>query len=175
MTTAATHHEQRTATEATVFVAFELRETTWKRGFTTGDGHKPRERSMPARDHERVLDDIAQAKRRLGLPETAPVVSGYEAGRAGCWLHRFLLAQGSINHVVDSSAIEVNRRRRRAQSDGWDVRKLLSMLMRYEQGERQVWQVVQVPAVEAEDQRHLHRDLATLKRERASTTTRIKG
>jgi len=55
------------------------------------------------------------------------------------------------------------------------VRKLLSMLMRYEQGERHVWQVVKVPAVEAEDQRHLHRDLETLTQERASTTTRIQG
>ena len=61
------------------------------------------------------------------------------------------------------------------RSDGLDVRKLLSMLIRYEQGERRVWQVVNVPSVEAEDQRHLHRDLETLKQERASTTTRIKG
>ena len=44
-----------------------------------------------------------------------------------------------------------------------------------QQGERQVWQVVKVPSVEAEDHRHLHRDLETLKQERASTTTRIKG
>src|SRR5262249_41682757 len=49
------------------------------------------------------------------------------------------------------------------------------MLMRYEQGEREVWRVGHVPSVEAEDQRHLHRDLETLKQERASTTTRIKG
>jgi len=175
MTTAATHHEQSTTTEATLFVAFELSEKTWKLGFTTGHGQKPRERSMPARDHERVLDEIAQAKRRLGLPAMAPVVSCYEAGREGFWLHRFLRAQGLTNHVVDSSSLEVNRRRRRAKSDGLDVRKLLSMLMRYAQGARQVWQVVKVPSVEAEDQRHLHRDLETLKRERASTTTRIKG
>ena len=175
MSTAATHHANGNTTEAILFVAFELSEKTWKLGFTTSHGQKPRERSMPARDHERVLDEIAQAKRRLGLPETAPVVSCDEAGREGFWLHRFLLAQGLTNHVVDSSSIEVNRRRRRAKSDGLDVRKLLSMLMRYEQGERQVWQVVKVPSVEAEDQRHLHRDLETLKRERASTTTRIKG
>ena len=175
MTTPATRNVQESTTGDTLFVAFELSEKTWKLGFTTGHGQKPRERSMPARDHERVLDEIAHAKRRLGLPETAPVVSCYEAGREGFWLHRFLRAQGMTNHVVDSSSIEVNRRRRRAKSDGLDVRKLLSMLMRYEQGERQVWQVVKVPSVEAEDQRHLHRDLETLKRERASTTTRIKG
>ena len=175
MSTAATHHEQSTTTEAMLFVAFELSEKTWKLGFTTGHGQKPRERTVTARHHEHVLDEIAQAKRRLGLPETAPVVSCYEAGRAGFWLHRFLQAHGITNHVVDSSAIEVNRRRRRAKSDGLDVRKLLSMLMRYEQGERHVWQVVKVPAVEAEDQRHLHRDLETLKQERASTMTRIEG
>jgi len=175
MTTSATRNGWESMTEGTLFVAFELSEKTWKLGFTTGHGHKPRERSIPARDQERVLSEIAQAKRRFGLPETAPVVSGYEAGREGFWLHRFLLAQSLTNHVVDSSAIEVSRRQRRAQSDSLDVRKLLSMLMRYHQGERHVWQVVKVPSVEAEDQRHLHRGLETLKQERASTTTRLKG
>jgi transposase len=175
MTTAATHITHDHISEATLFVAFELSEKKWKLGFTTGPGQKPRERTVTARDQDRVLDEIASAKRRLKLPETAPVISCYEAGRDGFWLHRFLEAHGITNRVVDSSAIEVNRRQRRAKSDGLDVRKLLSMLMRYEQGERQVWQVVNVPSVEAEDQRHLHRDLETLKRERASTTARIKG
>jgi hypothetical protein len=56
---------------------------------------------------------------------------------------------------------KVNRRRRRAQSDGLDVRTLVSMLIRYAHGERAVWHVVHVPSGEAEDQRHLHRDLET--------------
>src|SRR5918998_2292997 len=175
MTIAATRNRHDTTPEATLFVAFELSEKTWKLGFTTGHAQKPRERTVSARQQERVLDEIAQAKRRLGLPETAPVVSCYEAGREGFWLHRFLQAHGITNHVVDSSAIEVSRRQRRAKSNGLDVRKLLSMLMRYEQGERKVWHVIKVPSMEAEDQRHLHRDLETLKQERASTTTRIKG
>src|SRR5215831_396633 len=175
MTTTATHQEQSHPTEATLFLAFELSEKTWQLGFTTGHGQKPRERTMTARQPERVLDEIVQAKRRLGLPDTAPVVSCYEAGREAFWLHRFLLAHGITNQVVDSASIEVNRRRRRAKSDGLDVRKLLSMLMRYHHGERHVWQVVKVPSVEAEDHRHLHRDLETLKQERASTMTRIEG
>src|ERR1043166_6962992 len=175
MTTVAARNEQEHTPEATLFVAFELSEKTWKLGFTTGHGQKPRERTVTARHHEHVLNEIAEAKRRFGLPETASVVSCYEAGREGFWLHRFLLAHSITNHVVDSSAIEVSRRQRRAKSDGLDVRKLLSMLMRYHQGERHVWQVVKVPSVEAEDQRHLHRGLETLKQERASTTTRLKG
>ena len=175
MTTTATHNANSNRADAPLFMAFELSEKTWQLGFTTGHGQKPRERFIPARDQARVLHEIAQAKHRLGLPETAPVVSCYEAGREGFWLHRFLLAQNITNHVVDSSAIEVSRRQRRAKSDGLDVRKLLSMLMRYEQGEQKVWQVVNVPSVEAEDQRHRHRDLETLKRERGSTTSRIQG
>ena len=175
MTIAATYNEPGNTTEATLFVACALREKTWKLGFTTGHGQKPRERTVTARHQERVLDDIAQATRRVGRAETAPVVGCYEAGREGFWLHRFVQAHGISNHGVDASAIEVNRRRRRAKSDGLDVRMLLSMLMRSHHGERHVWQVVKVPAVEAEDQRHRHRDVETLTQERASTTPRIQG
>jgi transposase len=173
--TTATHNAHDTTPARVLFVAFELSEKNWKLGFTTGHGQKPRERGCAARNQTRLLQEVAQAKKRFGLPESAPGVSCYEAGREGFWLHRFLQAQGITNQVVDSSAIEVNRRQRRAKSDGLDVRKLLSMLMRFHHGERDVWRVVHVPTVEAEDQRHLHRDLETLKQERASTTTRIKG
>jgi transposase len=175
MTTTATHNAHDTTTERVLFMAFELSEKTWKLGFTTGHGQKPRERAVAARNQARVLQEVVQAKKRFGLPESAPVVSCYEAGREGFWLHRFIQAQGITNHVVDSSSIEVNRRRRRAKSDGLDVRKLVSMLIRFHHGEGEVWRVVHVPSVEAEDQRHLHRDLETLKQERASTTARIKG
>jgi transposase len=175
MMTTATRNEPDNTPAAVLFMAFELSEKTWKLGFSIGHGHKPRERTMAARDRKRLLDEVAQAKSRFGLGDTAPVVSCYEAGREGFWLHRFLQAQGILNAVVDSSSIEVNRRQRRAKSDALDVRKLLSMLMRYHHGERQVWRVVNVPSVEAEDQRHLHRDLETVKQERARTTNRIKG
>jgi transposase len=170
MTTPATHNAQEKTTEATLFMAFELREKTWKLGFTTGPGQKPRERHVAARRQDRVLDEIGKEKRRLGLPETAPVGSCYEAGREGLWLHRFLLAQGITNPVVDSSAVAVSRRTRRAKRDGLDVRTWLSVLIPSHHGERQVWQVVHVPSAAAEDQRHLHRDVETLKQERGDTT-----
>jgi transposase len=103
------------------------------------------------------------------------VVSCYEAGRGGFWLHRFVQAHGITNHVVDASSIAVNRRKRRAKSDELDGRKFLTMLMRSHHGARGVWRVVHVPSREAEDQRHLHRALETVQQERASTTARIKG
>src|SRR4029434_2517031 len=89
-----------------------LSEKTWKLGFTTGHGQKPRERSIAACNQARLLQEVAQAKKRWRVTDTAPVVSGYEAGREGCWLHRFLQAHGITNYIVESSSIEVNRRRR---------------------------------------------------------------
>ena len=117
MTTTATHNEHSTP-ERVLFVALELSETTWKLGFTTGHGQQPRERTVAARQQGRVLQEVAQANNRFGLPDSAPVVSCDAAGREGFWRHRFLQAQGLTNHVVDSSSIEVNRRTRRAKRDG---------------------------------------------------------
>jgi transposase len=120
-------------------------------------------------------EEIRLAKKRFGLPETAPVKSCYEAGREGFWLHRHLVAEGVENLVVDSSSIEVNRRAKRTKTDRLDVGKLLSMLIRYHSGENKVWSVVHVPSAEAEDKRHLHRQLLTLKRDRTRHINRIKG
>jgi transposase len=130
MTTPAPCQVSESPTAGTVCVACELRETTWQLGFTTGHGHKPRERTVPARQQARVLEAIAPAKRRRGLPAKAAGVSGDEAGRAGFWLHRCLQGHGLTHPVVDASSIEGPRRRRRATRDGLDVRTLLSMLIR---------------------------------------------
>jgi len=103
------------------------------------------------------------------------VVSCYEAGRDGFWLHRYLLSCGIENVVVDSASIEVNRRKRRAKTDRIDVRKLMHMLLRYHGGEQLVWSVVNVPSEQAEDGRHLHRELEVLKKERGMHRNRIKS
>jgi transposase len=109
--------------------------------------------------------EVRAAKERFGLAEDTPVVSCYEAGRDGFWLHRYLCSKGVENIIVDSSSIQVERRRRRAKADRLDARNLLKMLVRWRQGEKNVWGVVHVPTVAEEDARQLHRELETLKEE----------
>jgi hypothetical protein len=142
----------------TLYLSFELG-ATWKLGFTSGLGQRPRMRGMVARTLDRLDDEIARAKRRFGLPATARVMSCYEAGRDGFWLHRALVARGIDNRVVDSSSIEVNRRARRVKDDGPDAEKLVLMLVRFAEGDRRVWKVVQVPTEADEDRRTLNREL----------------
>jgi len=158
-----------------LYVALELGWTNWNLGMSTGLATPLRRRKIAARDTVSLLVEITRAKERFRLPADAPVSTCYEAGRDGFWLHRYLLSQGIESHVVDSSSIEVNRRRRRAKSDGLDVSKLLSMLIRYQQGEKDVWRIVRAPSVEDEDQRQLHRELIALNVESTRHINRIKG
>jgi transposase len=156
-------------------MAIELSEKKWKLGFTVGFGQSSRLRDVGSQDMVGLVKEIRQAKERFGLPEDAVVLSCYEAGRDGFWLDRYLSAQGVKNLVVDSASIEVNRRKRRAKTDRMDDEKLLTMLMRYYEGEKKVWSVVHVPSREDEDQRQLHRELMALKAEQTHHTNRIKG
>jgi transposase len=172
----ATHAtDSTTPTGPVLYLAFELGSNSWKLAFTVGAGQKPRLRSLPARSLVGLAFEIQRAKQRFGLPADAKVISCYEAGRDGFWLHRFLDHEGVQNLVVDSASIEVNRRKRRAKSDRLDAVKLVSMLIRWHDGEERVWAVVRVPTVEDEDRRQLHRDLIRLKAERTEHDNRIKG
>jgi len=156
-------------------MAIELSLSEWKLGFSIGFGQEPRLRTIKARNLAALKDELSAAKKRFSLPEDAPVLSCYEAGRDGMWIHRYLLTIGVENLVIDSSSIEVNRKTKRAKTDKLDVKKMLMMLMRYQLGEGKVWSVVQVPSLEAEGHRHLHRELETLKAERTRHINRIKG
>jgi len=170
-----TRIEQATPPHPTLCLAFELGQNTWKLGFTIGVAQPPRERTIPAGDMTGLQQEVLRAKQRFGLPEDARVVSCYEAGRDGFWLHRYLVAHGVENLVIDSASIEVNRRQRRAKTDRLDVHKLLTMLLRHMAGEQKVWSVVRVPSVEEEDRRQLHRELTTTKQDRTRVINRIKG
>jgi transposase len=158
-----------------LFLAFELSVNQWKLGFTTGAAQRPRERKVPARHLEGVREESRRAKERFGLPEDAPVLSGYEAGRDGFGLHRWLVTPGVATCVVDSSSLEVNRRHRRAKTARLDVQKLLTRLLRHTAGERKVWRIVRVPSGEEEDRRQLPRAVTTVKRDRTRVINRLKG
>ena len=166
---------QVTTPGAVLHLAFELGAAQWKLAFTVGHGQKARQRTMRARDLPTLEQEIAKAKQRFGLGADVPIVSCYEAGRDGFWLHRYLTARGIANVIVDSASIEVKRRKRRAKSDRLDAEKLVTMLVRYQAGERRVWSTVRVPSVADEDGRQLHRELQELKDERTRHSNRIKG
>lgn len=156
-------------------MSFELGASEWKMAFSPGLGQQPRLRTVAAGDLEAVRQEIAAAKGRFKLAADVRVVSCYEAGRDGFWIHRALEMLGVENKVVDSASIEVNRHARRAKTDRLDAVKLLNQLLRYLAGEKRALKVVRVPTEEEEDRRHLHRELKTTKGARTAVTNRMKG
>jgi transposase len=103
------------------------------------------------------------------------VVSCYEAGRDGFWIHRALVARGVQNRIVDSSSIEVDRRRRRAKTDRLDAFKLVRMLVRVCVGECGVWREVRVPTVAEEAARHVSRERTALVAEQTRLINQMRG
>jgi transposase len=164
-----------TTNTATLSIALELGQDKWLLAWATQAAEKPRFRSLPARDLTRLQEEIAKGKQRFGLPAEAPVCTCYEAGRDGFWRHRALTSLGITNVVVDSGAIEVNRRHKHAKTDAIDAGKLRNLLGRYHGGERKVWSVVNVPTVADEDRRQRHRGLKDLQRQQTECSNRIHG
>jgi transposase len=159
---------------ARLYVAFELSASKWKLAVSRG-GMTVREVTLEAAALGALEHELAAAKQRFGLAADAPVVSCYEAGRDGFWLHRWLVDRAVANVVVDSSSIDVDRRQRRAKTDRIDARKLLAKLVRYWSGERDVWSVARVPSVAQDDARRLHRELERLHTERTAHRNRLQG
>src|SRR3984893_15990437 len=124
---------------ATIYVAFELSKAKWKLGvmlpgsqtmsrFTIDGGDLTARRAWLAKWRAR-----AEA---IGKP--VRIISCYEAGYDGHWLHRWLTSQGVINYVMDPASIQVNRRARRPKTDRIDLEQLMSTLLRYLRGEQRV-------------------------------------
>src|SRR2546422_11316576 len=126
----ATTRPEMIVSEPTLFVAFELGKKEWKLAMTSGFGVTPWLRTIVSGDLRAVERALADGRRRFGVPASAVVVSCYEAGRDGFWIHRALTQLGLRNRVVDSASIEVNRRARRAKTDRIDALKLVRMLVR---------------------------------------------
>jgi transposase len=103
------------------------------------------------------------------------ILSCYEAGFDGHWLHRWLTQQGVINHEIDPSSIEVNRRARRAKTDRIDLEKIARGFLAYLRGEPQTCSVLHVPSVDDEDRKRLTRERERLVKERTAHTNRIGG
>lgn len=157
-----------------LFVSFELSNCKWK-VTSSIRGQQKRRIEINAGDLERLKRELALAKKRFGLPENAGVVSCYEAGRDGFWLHRFLTSLGVTNFVVDPASLEVNRRGKRVKTDRIDGEALLRKLIAYVDGDKQVWKVAQPPSEEQEDARRTHRELERMKKERTGHRNRIQG
>jgi transposase len=161
----------------TIFVSIELSQKTWLVTLHSPDNNKMSRHKLDGGDHAELLALIGRVRDRAtrALGAVPAVVSCYEAGYDGFWLHRLLLAAGITNYVFDPASIAVDQRARRVKTDRIDGEKMLRTLMAYLRGEPRVVRIVRVPTPEQEDARRASRERGRLIKEQTAHTTRIKA
>ena len=162
---------------STIFVAIELSQRSWLVTMHCPDKDKISHHKLEGGDHAGLLTLIERMRERAArtLGAVPAVVSCYEAGYDGFWLHRLLMAAGITNHVFDPASIAVDQRARRVKTDRIDGEKMLRTLMAYLRGEPRVVRIVRVPSPEQEDARRASRERGRLTKEQTAHTSRIKA
>ena len=161
----------------TIFIAIELSQKTWLVTLHSPDRDRISRHKLEGGDHAGLLALIEKVKARSAekLGAAARVVSCYEAGYDGFWLHRLLQAAGINNFVFDAASIAVEQRSRRAKTDRIDGELMLRTLMAYLRGEPRVVRIVRVPSVAEEDARRASRERDRLVKEQTAHSNRIKA
>lgn len=160
-----------------MLVTFELSQSSWVLTIRLPRSDKFSRHTLKARDLGAVTDLLARqrAKAEKATGEPVRIITIYEAGLDGFWLHRWLQARGIESHVVDPASIAAPRRKRRAKSDGIDGETLLRTLAAWRRGEPRVCSMVAPPTPEDEDHRRINRERSQLVAERTALTNRING
>jgi transposase len=161
----------------TIFVSIELSQKAWLVTLHSPDRDRISRHRLDGGDHGGLLKLFEKVRSRAAekLGSMPRVVSCYEAGYDGFWLHRLLMAAGITNFVFDPASIAVEQRSRRTKTDRIDGELLLRTLMAYLRGEPRVVRIVQVPSVAQEDARRGSRERDRLVKERTAHTNRIKA
>jgi transposase len=161
---------------ATVLIVFELSKATWQLGVAFPGTTKMSRYLVDGGNLEQLSGRLAAVEARVGRSgKPARVMTCFEAGLDGHWLHRWLIERGITSHVVDASSIEVSRRARRAKTDRIDLALLMRAFQAYLRGESRGCSMVRVPSVEDEDRKRRTRERDALVKERTRHTNRIKA
>jgi transposase len=155
----------------------ELSQSTWLvGGIVPGIARDPLKK-LATPDPELLLkllyrwrDEAIKAGKRI-----TRIVVGYEAGRDGFWLARWLRARGIEAYVMHPTSIAVSREHRRAKTDRLDIGLLKRSLLGWLRGEEKHCSMVAIPTVEEEDAKRPHREREQLVAKRSGIINRVKA
>ncbi|MBA3896479.1 MAG: IS110 family transposase [Sphingomonadaceae bacterium] len=163
---------------AAIFISLELSRSSWVvTSLSPGAGERMSRIQLVAGNMNALKERFSalQAKCRVRLDRTYPLIVIQEAGLDAFSLHRALEIEGVESHVVDPASIATSRRRRRAKTDNIDGEALLRALLAYKRGEPRVCAMVTPPSPDEEDRRQICRERRLLVTERVAHANRIKG
>jgi transposase len=160
---------------ATIYAAVELSSKNWLLAVQTPDRDKISRHKVPTGDSDKLIAHLEQARARVQDGTDAPVnvLTCYEAGRDGFWLHRVLHANGINNQIVDPASLLTDQKKKSAKTDKIDVRRILRALKLWHEGDPEACRMVHVPTPEQEDERRVVREAQRMKKEMTGHLNRI--
>lgn len=103
------------------------------------------------------------------------IAVGFEAGRDGFWLARWLRAHDIEAHVIHASSVAVSREHRRAKTDRLDTDQLKRAFLGWLRGERDHCKMVAIPTLDEEDAKRPNRERESLVGEQSRLINRMKS
>jgi transposase len=161
--------------DRTLILALEVSEKSWVvSAHVPGlPGGKPRRTLSPNAEALLATIDHYRTRSAKAGRSVDRVVLAYEAGYSGFWLARWLARRGVEVFVIQPSSVPVERRVRRAKSDGIDAELLLRTLLAWLRGEPRVCSMVPIPTEADEDARRCVRERQELLGERVAIVNGI--
>jgi transposase len=161
---------------STVISVIELSSASWLvGGIVPGIARDPLKKLVP--DQQALLqllyrwrDEAIKAGCKIKR-----IVVGFEAGRDGFWLARWLRARGIEAYVIHPTSIPVSREQRRAKTDRLDIGLLKRALLGWLRGEKKHCTMAAIPTLDQEDAKRPHREREQLVSKRTAIINRMKA
>jgi len=161
---------------ATLVVVVEMSESSWLvAGMLPGVDRQPVKKLEPDPDGLHRLLERWRVEATKAGQKIERITLGYEAGRDGFWLARWLRARGIEVHVLHSTSVAVSREHRRAKTDRLDAMMLMRVFLGWLRGERGHCGMVAIPTLEQEDAKRPSRERENLVGERTRIINRMKA
>ena len=160
--------------DSTLVTVLEMSSKSWLlAGVVPGVQRQPR-KGLPI-DPERLLAQLHRWRDEAIKAGHAieRIVVGFEAGRDGFWLARWLRARGIEAYVIHASSIPVPREHRRAKTDRLDTEMLMRALLGWLRGEPRHCHMVAIPTLAEEDAKRASRERESLVDEKTRLTNRL--
>jgi transposase len=162
--------------DSTIIAVIEMGLNGWLvAGLVPGVGRHPLKKIAPDQELllrllQRWTQEAAKARRTIKR-----VAVGFEAGRDGFWLARWLRAHNIEAYVIHPSSVPVSREHRRAKTDRLDTELLKRAFLGWLRGEPDHCSMAAIPTLEEEDAKRPGRERENLTGERTRIINRIKA
>jgi transposase len=162
--------------DSTLVVVIEMSKSSWLvAGMIPGVDRQPVKKLEPDPDAlQRLLERWRAVATKAGR-KIQRITLGYEAGRDGFWLARWLQARGIEVHVFHWTSVAVSREHRRAKTDRLDAAMLMRVFLGWLRGERGHCNMVAIPTLEQEDAKRPSRERENLVGEQTRIVNRMKA